>query len=118
MKMTTLLAVGTKLMGRIFSQARSSSSTIAATPVVSHAKNYDHRNYSSVLVPIVMEAEAAPFVEHLKLKLVDGFFPSQTPFLAYSGSQSDTKITVVTVGKDNVYGTGVDNVSFRKNELL
>jgi len=63
-----------------------------------------------VLVPIVMEAEATPFVEHLDLKAVDDFFPSHTPFLAFSGSLSDTKVTVITMGKDSVYGTGVDNV--------
>lgn len=63
-----------------------------------------------VLVPIVMEAEATPFVEHLGLKPVDGFFPSHTPFLAFSGKHSDTKVTVITMGKDSVYGTGVDNV--------
>jgi len=63
-----------------------------------------------VLVPIVMEAEAAPFVEHLDLKPVEDFFPSHTPFVAYSGSHSDTKVTVITMGKDTVYETGVDNV--------
>ena len=68
------------------------------------------RSYSSVLVPIVMEAEATPFVEHLELKPVDDFFPSHTPFLAFSGSLSDTKVTVITMGKDSVYETGVDNV--------
>ena len=66
--------------------------------------------YSSVLVPIVMEAEAKPFVEHLKLKPVEDIFPPQTPFVAYSGSISNTKVTVVTMGKDSVYETGVDNV--------
>ena len=63
----------------------------------------------SVLVPIVMEAEAKPFVEHMKLTPVEGFFPPQTPFLAFSGMHDSTKITVVTFGKDKVYGTGVDN---------
>lgn len=64
----------------------------------------------SVLVPIVMEAEAAPFVEHLGLEKVDGFFPPHTPFVAFSGSHHSTKVTVVTMGKDTVYGTGMDNV--------
>ena len=63
----------------------------------------------SVLIPIVMEAEAAPFVEHLGLKLVEHFFPPQTPFLAFSGVHHKTKVTVITMGKDNVYETGVDN---------
>jgi len=63
-----------------------------------------------VLVPIVMEAEAGPFVKHLDLKPVEGFFPSHTPFEAFSGSLSDTKITVITMGKDSIYETGVDNV--------
>ncbi|VEU45069.1 unnamed protein product [Pseudo-nitzschia multistriata] len=63
-----------------------------------------------VLVPIVMEAEATPFVEHLELTQVEDFFPSHTPFLAFSGTHSETKVTVITMGKDNVYDTGVDNV--------
>lgn len=63
-----------------------------------------------VLIPIVMEAEAAPFVNHLGLILLDGFFPSNTPFLAFSGTHSDTKVTVITMGIDTVYGTHVDNV--------
>jgi len=57
-----------------------------------------------------MEAEAAPFVEHLGLKLLEGFFPSQTPFLAYSGVHHQTKVTVITMGKDKAYDTGVDSV--------
>eukprot|EP00535_Pseudo-nitzschia_heimii_P005427 CAMPEP_0197183042 /NCGR_PEP_ID=MMETSP1423-20130617/7325_1 /TAXON_ID=476441 /ORGANISM="Pseudo-nitzschia heimii, Strain UNC1101" /LENGTH=255 /DNA_ID=CAMNT_0042633571 /DNA_START=139 /DNA_END=906 /DNA_ORIENTATION=+ len=62
-----------------------------------------------VLVPIVMEAEATPFVEHLELEPSTDIFPAQTPFLAFTGSHKDTKITVITMGKDAVYGTGVDN---------
>ena len=57
-----------------------------------------------------MEAEATPFVQHLDLKLVEGFFPSHTPFLAFSGTYSSTKVTVITFGKDSVYETNVDNV--------
>lgn len=56
-----------------------------------------------------MEAEATPFVDHLGLELIEGFFPSHTPFLAYSGEHHSTKVTVITMGKDGVYGTGVDN---------
>ncbi|KAG7371144.1 phosphorylase superfamily protein [Nitzschia inconspicua] len=63
-----------------------------------------------VLVPIVMEAEAKPFVEHLGLESVEGFFPPHTPFLAYQGEHHSCKVTVVTMGKDTVYGTGMDNV--------
>jgi nucleoside phosphorylase len=59
---------------------------------------------------VAMEAEANPFVEHLGLEAVDGFFPKHTPFLAFSGHYRLTKITVVTLGKDIVYNTGVDNV--------
>ena len=57
-----------------------------------------------------MEAEAAPFIEHLELKLIDGFFPKQTPFLAYDGMHNGARVTVITFGKDKIYGTGVDNV--------
>jgi 5'-methylthioadenosine nucleosidase len=63
----------------------------------------------SVLIPIVMEAEATPFVEHLGLTLVEAFFPPHTPFLAFSGEHHNTKVTVITCGKDQVYETGVDN---------
>ena len=69
-----------------------------------------HVYYSNVLIPIVMEAEAAPFVAHLELELVDDFFPSHTPFVAFSGMHSETKVTVITMGKDTVYETGVDNI--------
>lgn len=57
-----------------------------------------------------MEAEAAPFVEHLGLEPLEDFFPSQTPFLAFRGMHHKTKVTVITMGKDNIYGTGMDNV--------
>jgi 5'-methylthioadenosine nucleosidase len=56
-----------------------------------------------------MEAEAKPFVDHLGLQIIDEFFPSHCPFLAYSGVHGITKVTVITMGKDTVYGTGVDN---------
>ena len=56
-----------------------------------------------------MDAEARPFVEHLQLQPIEGFFPSQTPFLAFSGMHSGVQVTVITFGKDKVYGTGVDN---------
>lgn len=56
-----------------------------------------------------MEAEAKPFVDHLGLKLVESYFPPHTPFLAFSGVHHKTKVTVITMGKDAIYGTGVDN---------
>lgn len=61
---------------------------------------------------IAMEAEATPFVEHLKLVKDEDFFPSHVPFHAWSGPFNETstaKVTVVTNGKDHVYETGVDN---------
>lgn len=66
----------------------------------------------TVLVAIVMEQEAKPFVEHLGLSQVEDFFPSHTPFLAFQGSNSTSscQVTVITFGKDQIYGTGVDNV--------
>jgi len=63
-----------------------------------------------VLVAIAMEAEAVPFVEHLGLEKDDSLFESHLPFLAYTGTHKDAKVTVVTNGKDAVYDTGVDNV--------
>jgi 5'-methylthioadenosine nucleosidase len=57
-----------------------------------------------------MEAEAAPFAEHMELKPIEGFFPPHTPFLAFEGTHHGTKVTIITAGKDKAYGTGVDNV--------
>lgn len=57
-----------------------------------------------------MEAEAAPFIEHLNLELRSGVFPPQAPFLAYSGTHNDVEVTVVTNGKDSVYKTESCNV--------
>ncbi|CAJ1949833.1 unnamed protein product [Cylindrotheca closterium] len=63
-----------------------------------------------VLILVAMELEAKPFVEHLNLEEIADFFPSHMPFVAFSGEHHATKVTVVTLGKDSVYGTGVDNV--------
>jgi hypothetical protein len=63
----------------------------------------------SVMINIAMEAEAAPFIEHLGLTLDEMFFPSEAPFLAYTGNHRHAKVTVITNGKDSVYGTGLDN---------
>jgi len=60
-----------------------------------------------------MEAEADPFVKSYDLKLVDNFFGSKAvPFVAFQGehSESGSQVTVLTNGKDGVYGTKVDNV--------
>jgi 5'-methylthioadenosine nucleosidase len=62
------------------------------------------------MINIAMEAEATPFIDHLDLKLDDKFFPSEAPFLAYIGTHRNSKITLITNGKDNVYGTALDNV--------
>jgi len=51
-----------------------------------------------------------PFVNHLKLEKQDDFFPSHLPMVAFEGIYNDHKVTVVTNGKDSVYGTNVDNV--------
>lgn len=68
-----------------------------------------------------MEAEAKPFIDHYKFTLIPDFFPSHTPFQAYGGVhdhsfasessevKTSTKVTVIVNGKDNIYGTGVDN---------
>lgn len=63
-----------------------------------------------MVVAIAMEAEAAPFIEHLDLTHVHDFFPPQAPFLAYQGVHKECHITVVTNGKDHVHETNVDNV--------
>mmetsp|Transcript_16702 Transcript_16702/g.27716 ORF Transcript_16702/g.27716 Transcript_16702/m.27716 type:complete len:245 (+) Transcript_16702:2-736(+) len=56
-----------------------------------------------------MEAEASPFVEHLGLEPVESFFPSSTPFLAFAGVHHKTKVTVITMGKDSIYGDDSNN---------
>lgn len=63
-----------------------------------------------VLVAVAMEAEAMPFVEHLGLAKDVDLFDAHLPFLAYTGTYKDAKVTVITNGKDSVYNTGVDNV--------
>ena len=102
----TLTSAANKLITR-----RSTFFSRSPSPPQSFFRSsYFYKNYYSVLVPIVMEAEATPFVEHLELKPVEDFFPSNTPFLAFSGAHGKTKVTVITMGKDAVYETGVDNV--------
>jgi 5'-methylthioadenosine nucleosidase len=64
-----------------------------------------------------MEQEAKPFVEHLGLSQVEGFFPGHTPFLAFEGKSGDCQVTVITFGKDQIYGTGVDNVGTVSSSL-
>lgn len=68
------------------------------------------RSIKNVVFSIAMEAEAKPFVEHLGLEIDKSFFSSKTPFEAYRGEHKGCDITVVTGGKDTVYGTGMDNV--------
>ena len=63
----------------------------------------------NVLVVIAMEAEASPLIEHLSLKEDDTFFPPQVPFKCFSGTYNECNVNVVTNGKDEVHGTGVDN---------
>ncbi len=69
-----------------------------------------HKTHS-VLINIAMEAEATPFIEHLQLQKINDYFPSNLPFLAYRGIyQDNTQVTVITNGKDAVYGTDACNV--------
>uniref|UniRef100_A0A7S1YQM3 Nucleoside phosphorylase domain-containing protein n=1 Tax=Ditylum brightwellii TaxID=49249 RepID=A0A7S1YQM3_9STRA len=68
------------------------------------------KGITNVVIAIAMEAEAAPFIEHLSLAEDADFFPKVTPFKAYRGLHEDCDITVVTNGKDDVHASGVDNV--------
>ena len=61
-----------------------------------------------------MEAEADPFVKHLSLENDETFFPSTTPFLAFRGRYKNCDVTVVTNGKDNVYGKENIQIIFMK----
>jgi 5'-methylthioadenosine nucleosidase len=65
---------------------------------------------SHVVIAIAMEAEASPLVEHLSLRQDPSFYPPETPFRAFEGRHGDCHLTVITNGKDEVHGTGVDNV--------
>ena len=65
---------------------------------------------SNIVVAIAMEAEATPFIDHLQLQRDEDFFPKETPFHAFRGKHKSCNLTVITNGKDEVYGTGVDNV--------
>eukprot|EP00565_Helicotheca_tamesis_P001939 CAMPEP_0185725778 /NCGR_PEP_ID=MMETSP1171-20130828/1949_1 /TAXON_ID=374046 /ORGANISM="Helicotheca tamensis, Strain CCMP826" /LENGTH=256 /DNA_ID=CAMNT_0028393985 /DNA_START=89 /DNA_END=859 /DNA_ORIENTATION=- len=68
------------------------------------------KGITNVVIAIAMEAEAAPFVEFLSLKEDNEFFPKVTPFKAFRGLYEECDVTVVTNGKDEVHGNGVDNV--------
>jgi len=65
---------------------------------------------SNVVIAIAMEAEASPFINHLSLENDATFFPANSPFQAFRGKYETCEVTVITNGKDDVYGTGVDNV--------
>jgi len=103
------------LLNILFAALLLNSSTVSAftsRPPSSH--NYQHKNnlkmISNVVIAIAMEAEASPFVNHLNLQPDTSFFPSQTPFHAFTGKHGNCNLTVVTNGKDVVHDTGVDNV--------
>jgi len=102
--MRSLLLIAIHLFIQSVSVLSSSSSETTGLLVL------EKMTIKHVLIPIVMDAEASPFVKHLTLKPVEDFFPSHTPFLAFSGTHRNTKITVITMGKDSIYETGVDNV--------
>lgn len=86
-------------------------STLAIVVGLIRARVINMSPIKHVVVMVAMEAEAMPFIEHLGLDQSKDFFPEHVPFLAYSGVyNSDHKVTVVTNGKDHIYGTGVDNV--------
>jgi 5'-methylthioadenosine nucleosidase len=110
MTMTTIMRLALTSAANKIITRRSNFFSRLPSPQSFFHYSYFYKNYYSVLVPIVMEAEATPFVEHLELKPVEDFFPSNTPFLAFSGAHGKTKVTVITMGKDTVYETGVDNV--------
>lgn len=65
---------------------------------------------NNVIIAIAMEAEAAPFVEHLGLEADADFFPVEAPFKSFRGQYKSCDVTVVTNGQDSVHGTGVENV--------
>eukprot|EP00548_Thalassiothrix_antarctica_P003561 CAMPEP_0194144740 /NCGR_PEP_ID=MMETSP0152-20130528/13752_1 /TAXON_ID=1049557 /ORGANISM="Thalassiothrix antarctica, Strain L6-D1" /LENGTH=256 /DNA_ID=CAMNT_0038844713 /DNA_START=55 /DNA_END=825 /DNA_ORIENTATION=- len=81
----------------------------------------ESKTIKNILIVVAMEAEAAPFVKHYGLKPIDNFFDSKAaPFAVFQGehSESSSQITVVTNGKDSVYGTNVDNVGTAPASLV
>ncbi len=57
-----------------------------------------------------MEAEASPLIARLGLTSDDTIFRNKVvPFLAFSGIFASIPVTVITNGKDAIYGTAVDN---------
>eukprot|EP00567_Pseudictyota_dubia_P002191 CAMPEP_0197468304 /NCGR_PEP_ID=MMETSP1175-20131217/66015_1 /TAXON_ID=1003142 /ORGANISM="Triceratium dubium, Strain CCMP147" /LENGTH=325 /DNA_ID=CAMNT_0043004401 /DNA_START=20 /DNA_END=997 /DNA_ORIENTATION=- len=90
--------------------ASTASAKFSTASAMSAAASSSSRAIKSVAVSIAMEAEASPFVKHLGLTADDDFFPPEVPFRAFRGSHGECQLTVVTSGKDGVYGTGADNV--------
>jgi len=69
----------------------------------------DGKTINTVLVIIAMEAEAAPFVQHMQLtKDEPSLLGAPLPAISYSGAHGATKIVVVCNGKDALHG--VDSV--------
>ena len=57
----------------------------------------------SVVIAIAMEAEAKPFIEHLKLDQSKDFFNPRSSFQAYQGKYNECNLTVITNGNSNTY---------------
>ena len=57
-----------------------------------------------MVVAVAMEAEAMPFVKYLNLEEDKSFYSAKNPFEAFRGDHNGCKVTVVTNGKDSVYG--------------
>ena len=96
---------------KLLSRSAALALFIVAVVVGITAASFRMKPIKHVVVMVAMEAEAMPFVEHLNLDKVEGFFPDHVPFIAFQGLfNEDHKVTVVTNGKDHIYGTGVDNV--------
>lgn len=97
------------LLATLIIFSTSSAAFAPSTPPPTAAQT-NHKMISNVVIAIAMEAEASPFVNHLNLQPDPAFFPSQTPFHAFSGKHGSCNLTVITNGKDVVHDTGVDNV--------
>mmetsp|Transcript_28705 Transcript_28705/g.43884 ORF Transcript_28705/g.43884 Transcript_28705/m.43884 type:complete len:278 (+) Transcript_28705:63-896(+) len=93
-----------------FATLFSSAFFLASTPFASSLATTMTSKINNVVIAIAMEAEAAPFIEHLSLQENTSFFASKLPFKAYQGTHEECNLTVITNGKDSVHGTGVDNV--------
>lgn len=77
----------------------------------------EERPISSILLVIAMQAEALPLVSRFTLSEdQDSPFPKGVPWIRYHGKYKDLQISIVTAGKDAIFG--VDSVGTVSSALV